>query len=119
MLQRKINTQTKLSARRLIKMTLACLMAVCLAACGGDDEPTVDELLSDKTTPVTFELPQGDYYMFDYSGSRYVGSDTIHVDRSCKFEAELRQGKHHIIWISLGNEDKQFYLQVFSFSLSI
>lgn len=108
-----MNTQTKLSASRLIVMTLACLMAVCLAACGGDDnEPTVDEFLSDKTTPVTFELPQGDYYMFDYSGSRYVGSDTIHVDRSCKFEAELRQGKHHIIWISLGNEDKQFYLQL-------
>ena len=33
-----MNTQTKLSASRLIVMTLACLMAVCLTACGGDDE---------------------------------------------------------------------------------
>lgn len=103
-----MNTQTRLSASRLIAMTLACLMAVCLAACGGDNEPSVDELLSDKTTPVTFQLPQGDYYMFDYSGSRYVGSDTIHVDWLGKCEVELRQGKHNILWVRYGGDGREY-----------
>ena len=101
-----MNTQTKLSASRLIVMTLACLMAVCLAACGGDDdEPTVDELLSEETTPIDFQLADyyryDKYYLFDYAGSRYIGSDTISSNKCSK---ELRQGKHHLLWIK-GIED--------------
>ena len=39
MLQRTtMNTQTKLSASRLIVITLACFMAVCLVGYGGDDD---------------------------------------------------------------------------------
>ena len=96
-----MNTLTKLSASRLIVMTLACLMAVCLTACGGDDdEPTVDELLSEETTPIDFVLQDfgyhDKYFLFDYAGGRYVGSDTI-TKSECKLN--LRQGKHHLIWM--------------------
>ena len=38
MLIRTMNTRSRLSANRLIVMTFACLMAVCLAACGEDDD---------------------------------------------------------------------------------
>lgn len=99
---------TYFSASRQALLVLVCIIAHGFAACGGDDEPTVDELLSDKTTPVTFQLPQGDYYMFDYSGSRYVGSDTIHVDWSGKCEIELRQGDHNILWVRHGDDGREY-----------
>lgn len=103
MLQRTtMNTQTKLSARRLIKMTLACLMAVCLAACGGDDEPTVDELLSEEATPITFDLSKkGRHILFDYAGNNLVNSDTIDVEYSDQKSqtVDLRQGKHRLLWM--------------------
>lgn len=98
-----MNTQTKLSASRLIVMTLACLMAVCLAACGGDDdEPTVDELLSEETTPITFDLSKkGRHILFDYAGNNLVSSDTIDVEYSDqKLQTiDLRQGKHRLLWM--------------------
>ena len=98
-----MNTQTKLSARRLIVMTLACLMAVCLAACGGDDdEPTIDELLSEETTPITFDLSKkGRHILFDYAGNNLVSSDTIDVEYSDQKlqTVDLRQGKHRLLWM--------------------
>lgn len=97
-----MNTQTKLSASRLIVMTLACFMAVCLAACGGDDEPTVDELLSEEATPITFDLPKkGRHILFDYAGNNLVISDTIDVEYSDqKLQTiDLRQGKHRLLWM--------------------
>jgi len=103
-----MKNNTYFSASRQALLVLVCIIAHGFAACGGDDEPTVDELLSDKTTPVTFQLPQGDYYMFDYSGSRYVGSDTIHVDWSGKCEIELRQGNHNILWVRHGDDGREY-----------
>ena len=101
-----MNTQTRLSASRLILLTLACLFTFGLAACGEDDElaivePTVDELLSEETTPVTFNLgSKGNFFLFDYAGSRLVGSDTIEVTENYQksYTKDLRQGKHRIIW---------------------
>lgn len=97
-----MNTQTRLSASRLTVMTLACLMVVCFTACGGDDDQsTIDELLSEDTTPVTFNLgSKGKFFLFDYAGSRLVGSDTIEVTENYQksYIKDLRQGKHRIIW---------------------
>lgn len=84
-------------------MTIACLMAVCITACGDDDEPTVDELLSEETTPIEFQFSGYSYYygseniLYDYAGSRYVGSDTI---RNSTCTINLRQGNHKLIWIN-------------------
>ena len=81
-------------------LALTCIFTFALAACGDDDEPSVDELLSEETTPIEFELTDFEYYdkyyLFDYAGNRYVGADTI--SRS-KFTINLRQGKHHLIWM--------------------
>ena len=110
MLQRTMNTQTKLSASRLTVMTLACLMAVCLAACGGDDdEPTVDELLSTATTQVEFRLPNDrhTYTMYDCAGSHLVGTYTTAGGEKCTLS--LRQGKHHIVWfMDFDNESVKY-----------
>lgn len=91
-------------------MTLACLMAVCLVACGGDDdgsieqpkEPSVDELLSEETTPITFRLEsKGTHFLFDYAGSHLVGADTIEVEYAFQksHKIDLRQGKHRLLWM--------------------
>ena len=90
-----------LSASRLVTLALACVLTFSFAACSGDDdELSVDELLSEKTTPIDFEFDGFEYldryFLFDYAGSRFVGSDTI--TRS-KCTLELRQGKHHLIWM--------------------
>lgn len=94
-------TKSFLSTSRLALLALAYVFTLTFAACGGeDDEPTIDELLSEETTPIDFELQDFEYYdryfVFDYTGSRYVGADTI--TRS-KCTMNLRQGKHHLIWM--------------------
>lgn len=77
-----------------------------LFACSSDD--SIDDLLSQETTPVTFELDNGISYMFDYAGNHYVGSDTVEIYNGKYYsdgksfpndvEVNLRQGKHHILW---------------------
>lgn len=101
-----MKTRIFLSASRLAIMTLASVFVLGFTACSSDDdEPSVDELLSDKTTPVTFELKAGYYHLFDYAGNRYVGSDTIEEYHGrpadiYRTEVDLRQGKHHLIWFT-------------------
>ena len=88
-------------ASRLLTMAFAVCVSLSFAACGDDDEPSVDEILSDKTTPVTFKLENRKYFLFDFAGSHYVGSDTLNLYRSKtadKTEIELRQGQHHLLW---------------------
>lgn len=92
----------------LTVLAFVCITTLCFSACGGDDEPSLDDILSDKTTPVTFELNNGISYMFDYAGNRYIGSDTIEVYNGKYYsdgrsfpndiEIELRQGQHQVIW---------------------
>lgn len=107
-----MKTKAFLSASRIVALVLACVISIGFDACGSDDDkPSVNDLLSDKTTPVTFELDCGDYYVFDYSGSSLVGSDTMHVEKSGKYDVNLRQGNHHIIWISLGDNQNQYFPQ--------
>lgn len=78
-------------------MTIVLLL---FTACGDDEEePSLDELLSDKTTPVTFELEKGVHFMYDYAGSHYVGGDTIDVWKKKEVKRDLRQGRHSILWL--------------------
>lgn len=100
-----MNTQTRLSASRLIVMTLVCLMAVCLAACGGDDEEetTAEEILSIDTTPVTFTTGEkGTYYLYDYTiGEELVGAHVFTTKWSGdKIAVNLRRGRHKLLWIT-------------------
>lgn len=91
-----MKTKAFLSASQLTLMALATVFTLIFTSCSGEE--SIDELLSNKTTPVTFMMPSnGDYYLFDYAGSHYVGSDTI-TTKSQKAEVDLRQGKHHTLW---------------------
>lgn len=96
-----MKTKTFLSASRLAVMALACIFS--FTACGGDDEePTVDELLSEETTPITFDLTKrGAHFLFDYAGSSLVGSDTIEIEYNFQKSQtiDLRQGKHRLLWL--------------------
>lgn len=96
-------------ASRLAFLALATVVTSGFVACGGDDDkPSTDSRLSDKTTPVTFRLDNGRSYMFDYSGSQYVGSDTLevygstyHADDKAYYKEvkiDLRQGQHQLMW---------------------
>ena len=102
-----MKTKELFSTNSMAILVFACLAIFDFTACSGDDEPSIDELLSDKTTPVTFELGRsGDFLLFDYAGSNYVGSHTIHQiyfnSSSPKTtELNLRQGKHHFIWLKV------------------
>lgn len=90
-------------------MALAVVLSMLTASCGsdgGNDEGnTADEPLSEETTPVTFVIDNGLFYMFDYSGSRYIGSDTVEIwngrtDLKNNVDMDLRQGKHHVLWMT-------------------
>lgn len=89
------------AAYRLSILTLVCFISFTFTACSGeDDEASVDELLSEETTPITFDLTKkGRHILFDYAGSRLVGSDTIDVEYSDqKLQTiDLRQGKHRLL----------------------
>lgn len=107
-------------ASRLLTMAFAVCVSLSFAACGDDDEPSVDEILSDKTTPVTFKLEKKKYFLFDFAGSHYVGSDTLDLKGSKtadKTEIELRQGQHHLLWFK-GLPDKYYreYFEDVSFA---
>ena len=90
-----------LSAIRMTTFMLMCMCAVCLTSCGGDDDLSIDEILSQETTPIDFQLAEYNnwydkYFLFDYAGSSYVGSDTV---SSYKCTIKLRQGKHRLLWM--------------------
>ena len=87
-------------ASRLMVVALAVCVSLSFAACGDDDEPSVDELLSDKTSTVRFELPATyvNYLLYDYAGSHLLNCYVICSSKK-NYELELRQGKHHFIWI--------------------
>lgn len=94
----------------LVVLAFAVLTSISFTACSDDDKPSIDELLSDKTTPVTFEIGRsGDFLLFDYAGSNYVGSHIIHQyyynSSSPKTtELNLRQGRHHLIWLRVSED---------------
>lgn len=97
-----------LFSSRMVTLALAFVFTFTIVSCGGSedgtDEPSGNFNLSEETTPVAFELKAGRYYVFDYSGSQYIGSDTIDEyhgipDEICKVEIPLRRGSHHLIWI--------------------
>lgn len=114
-----MNTTPFFPASRLLSLALVCMLTLCFAACGGDnDEPSVAELLSEETTPIEFQLAEyynryEKFFLFDYAYDRYIGSDTI---SSNKCTVELRQGKHHLIWIKgLDDELKSPYWQSYGY----
>jgi len=84
-------------ARCTAVMLLSCTAV--LTSCSKDDEPSVDEILSEETTPVDFEITNFDWtrdaMLFDYAGNNYVGSDTFSRGRNI---IDLRQGRHHLVW---------------------
>ena len=99
-----------LSAIRMITFMLMCMCTFCLTSCGGDDDLSIDEILSQETTPIDFQLAEYNnrydkYFLFDYAGNSYVGSDTV---SSYKCTIDLRQGKHHLLWIK-GIDDEPKY----------
>ena len=81
-------------------VALAVCVSLSFVACGDDGEPSVDELLSDKTSTVKFELPAGNagFLLYDYAGSHFLNCYEINTYKK-NYELELRQGKHHFIWI--------------------
>lgn len=114
-----MKTKTFFPVRLLVSLALTCAFTLTFITCGDNDgdEPATDDLLSEETTPIDFELldydPYEEYVLFDYAGNRYIGSDTI--TRS-KYTLDLRQGKHHLLWmkgqygesIGFNPEDKTF-----------
>lgn len=93
-------------ANRMVVAMLTCMFTIGLTSCG-DDEPSVDELLSEETTPITFDLGEkGTHFLFDYAGNNYVGADTINVGWDGKAELNLRRGKHHLLWITGLSEEE-------------
>lgn len=110
-----MKTKAILYTSHLALLTLAAVFTFTFSACNDEDDnevviiedPTIDELLSQETTPVTFELkPYHNYIFFDYTDNwKFVGSDTIAASsQTQQVEIDLRQGKHNIIiidWRSL------------------
>ncbi|MBQ8969565.1 MAG: hypothetical protein IJ064_07540 [Bacteroidaceae bacterium] len=102
-------------ANRMVVAMLTCMFTIGLTSCG-DDEPSVDELLSEETTPITFNLgKKGTHFLFDYAGNNYVGADTIEVENAAQTSQTitLRQGRHRLVWLSgaaLGDGNKVGYI---------
>ena len=107
-----------ISAIRMTTFMLMCMCAVCLTSCGGDDDLSIDEILSQETTPIDFQLAEYNnwydkYFLFDYAGSSYVGSDTV---SSYKCTINLRQGKHRLLWMK-GIDKEPKYGKNYSYGL--
>lgn len=94
--------ESSFPVRLLTLLALTFVFTLTFIACSDNegDEPTIDELLSEETTPINFEFDDFEYldryFLFDYTGNNYVGSDTI---TTSKCTLDLRQGKHHLIWM--------------------
>lgn len=104
-----MKTKELFSTNCLAIQVFASFVFLGFTACGSDDEPYIDEILSDKTTTVTVELSDGEFQLFDYAGSNYVMSDTFrlyyHGTSKMSVDVELRQGKHHLIWFETSHDD--------------
>lgn len=99
-----MKTKTFFSVRLLVPLALTCVFTLAFITCSDNDgdEPAIDDLLSEETTPIEFEFGTiqdrwDQYILFDYAGSYYVGTDTI--DNAYKCTLDLRQGKHRLLWI--------------------
>ena len=94
--------ESSFPVRLLILLALSFVFTLTFIACSDNegDEPTIDELLSEETTPIDFEFDDFEYldryFLFDYAGNKYIGSDTL---TKSKCTLDLRQGKHHLIWM--------------------
>ncbi len=77
------------------------MLTFLFTSCSKDDNDTsVDELLSEETTPIEFKFPYNissweRYILFDYAGIHYIRSDSA---RRSEHIINLRQGKHHLLW---------------------
>lgn len=100
-----IMNQTKVTLAAIASfMTAAALLAfpACSSDSGADD---IDELLSEATTTVVFDIGRsGEFYFYDYAGGQLVGAQIItHYNFGSSSpstaELELRQGKHHFVWL--------------------
>lgn len=80
-------------------MLLSC--ATVFTSCSKDDgEPSVDEILSEETTPITFTMHIFDNFLFDYTEGKYIGSDTLYSrNGGDEKNVELRHGKHELLWL--------------------
>ena len=114
-----MNTKAFFPVSRTALLALTCIFTLCFASCGSDDdEPSVDEILSEETTPVTFDLmKKGRHILFDYAGKRLVGADTIDVEYLDQKSQtiDLRQGKHRLLWMrgllfSEGIDDEMVFI---------
>lgn len=97
------------SASRLAFLAIAIYATLSFTSCN-KEEPSIDELLSEQTTPVTFTPLHGKNYVFDYAGSHLVSSDTISAGWDSEISLDLRQGKHRLLWFREldGNNDLNF-----------
>lgn len=91
-------------------LAVLALAVISFASCSKDkdEEPSIDEILSEETTPVTFEFPAkldlyDRYIMFDYAGNHFLSSDST---RYSQRTIDMRQGKHHILWFD-GLDEEQ------------
>lgn len=84
------------------RLAVLALAVISFASCSKDkdEEPSIDEILSEETTPITFELPTGNVTLFDYAGNRFIESDTFKIQsrNGDSRTLELRQGKHKLLW---------------------
>lgn len=88
-------------ASRPAVLALACMCALAFASCGDDDVPSIDEQLSQETTPVTFLTGKDQTVMFDYTDNwQPVGSDTLNAvtEDNAQHTFNLRQGKHNLVF---------------------
>ena len=87
----------------LMQLALSVCIASTFTACSCDDDSDINSLLSEETTTIDFEFSGYSYHygtaniLYDFAGNNLVGSDTIYKS-SCTLN--LRQGKHHLIWIN-------------------
>lgn len=90
----------KTTISNFVIFLLVIIAATFTTSCSKDSDESIDDILSDKTTPVTFELAKGIHFMYDYAGSSYVGGDTIRVSKKSEVKRDLRQGTHTLLWLN-------------------
>lgn len=89
---------------RLVILVLTGFTITVFQGCS-KDESGIDEILSDQTTPVTFEFEKGMHFMYDYAGAHFVKGDTINILKKGEVKCNLRQGKHSIVWLKDASYD--------------
>ena len=105
---------TEIIDKPLVALVLSLATTISFSACGDDNddyqEPT-NVILSEETTPITFDLPKGKTFLFDYAGNNLIMSDTFEVQPKYSGEKtlDMRQGKHILMWLTgldTGYEEK-------------